>query len=137
MKRFRMLLPAMLGALIVCAPGLVAHAEEAPAVAAEAAAVAEVPAEAPAVAAPAELDGEALFNQRTCFACHGKDAKTPILPEYPKLAGQSAVYALAQMKDIKSGVRANGSTAAMKGVMFLVSDAEMAAIAEYVSGLEP
>ena len=65
------------------------------------------------------------------------DAKTPLLPEYPKLAGQNAAYALLQMKDIKSGARSNGNTAAMKGVMHLVSDAELEVLAEWLSGLDP
>ncbi|OGT89853.1 MAG: cytochrome C [Gammaproteobacteria bacterium RIFOXYA12_FULL_61_12] len=79
------------------------------------------------------LDGAALFQSKTCWSCHGKDAKTPILPVYPRLAGQSAGYALQQMKDIKSGARANGQAAAMKGVMGLVSDEEMAAIADWLA----
>lgn len=82
------------------------------------------------------LDGAALYKEKTCFTCHGKDAKTPIMPNYPKLAGQNAEYALQQMKDIKSGARSNGQTAAMKGVMHLVNDEEMKAIAEYLSKLK-
>lgn len=82
-------------------------------------------------------DGEALYKSKTCVACHGKDAKTPIMPNYPKIAGQNKEYALQQMKDIKSGARSNGLAAAMKGVMHLVSDEEMAALAEYVAGLTP
>ncbi|HHH38124.1 MAG TPA: cytochrome c [Sedimenticola sp.] len=85
-----------------------------------------------AVAAP---DGAALFKSKTCWSCHGKDAKTPIMPNYPKLAGQNADYAYNQMKDIKSGKRNNGQTAAMKGVMSLVSDEEMRALANYISTL--
>ncbi len=41
------------------------------------------------------------------------------------------------MKDIKSRARANGNTATMRGVMHLVSEDEMEALAEYVSGLKP
>jgi cytochrome c len=81
------------------------------------------------------LDGAELFVKKTCIACHGKDAKTPILPIYPKLAGQSPDYAYNQMLDIKSGARANGQTAAMKGVMHLVSDEELRAIADWLGTL--
>ena len=81
------------------------------------------------------LDGQQLYQTKTCFSCHGKDAKTPIMPTYPKLAGQNAAYAAQQMKDIKSGARANGMTAAMKGVMHLVSDEEIDAIAEWLATL--
>jgi cytochrome c len=91
-----------------------------------------------AIATPAlALDGAKLYQEKTCWSCHGKDAKTPIknMP-YPKLAGQNAAYAEAQMKDIKSGARNNGQTAAMKGVMGLVSDEEIKAIATYLSTLK-
>ncbi len=81
-------------------------------------------------------DGAALFQAKTCWSCHGKDAKTPIMPIYPRLAGQNADYAFNQMKDIKSGARNNGQTAAMKGVMGLVSDDEMRAIADWLSSLK-
>ena len=88
------------------------------------------------VAGPAAaLDGAELYKSKTCVACHGKDAQSPIMPAYPKLAGQNADYALNQMKDIKSGARNNGQTAAMKGVMHLVSDEEMKAIADWLSSL--
>jgi cytochrome c len=78
-------------------------------------------------------DGAALYTAKGCAACHGADAKTPIMPAYPKLAGQNAQYALNQMKDIKSGARANGQSAAMKGIVMGVSDEEMQAIAEWLA----
>jgi cytochrome c len=81
------------------------------------------------------LDGAQLYREKTCIACHGPDAKTPLLPEYPRLAGQNAAYALQQMKDIKSGARDNGNTPAMRGVMHLVDDAEMEALAAYLESL--
>ncbi|MDP2880423.1 MAG: c-type cytochrome [Azonexus sp.] len=90
------------------------------------------------VASPAfaALDGAKLYAEKTCNACHGAKADKPLMPNYPKLAGQNAAYAEAQMKDIKSGARNNGQSAAMKGVMHLVNDAEIKAIAEYLSKLK-
>jgi len=82
------------------------------------------------------LDGAQVFVKKTCVACHGKDAKTPILPIYPKLAGQNPDYAYNQMQDIKSGARANGQTAAMKGIMHLVNDEEMRAVADWLGTLD-
>ncbi len=95
---------------------------------------ADAPAAAPAAAGAA--DGAALYAKKTCLACHGKDAKTPILPTYPKLAGQSADYAYNQMNDIKTGARNNGQTAAMKGIMPLVSEEEMRTIANWLATLQ-
>ncbi|MBL8432363.1 MAG: cytochrome c [Dechloromonas sp.] len=87
----------------------------------------------PAFAAP---DGAKLYTEKTCNACHGPKADKPLMPNYPKLAGQNAAYAEQQMKDIKSGARNNGQTAAMKGVMHLVNDEEIKALSEYLSKLK-
>lgn len=78
-------------------------------------------------------DGAALYKAKTCWSCHGKDAKTPLMPFYPSLAGQNADYMFNQMKDIKSGARSNGQTAAMKGVMGLVSEDEMRVLADWLA----
>ena len=90
----------------------------------------------PAAPAGAALTGEELYKQRTCIACHGPDAKTPILPVYPKLAGQNPAYMLQQTLDIKSGARSNGNTAAMKGVMHLVTDEELKTITDWLGTLK-
>lgn len=82
-------------------------------------------------------DGAALYLEKTCIACHGKEGKKPLMPDYPKIAGQNVKYIEKQMLDIKSGARANGNSAAMKGVMEIVNDAEIKAIAEYLSKLKP
>jgi cytochrome c len=88
-------------------------------------------------AAVLSADGEKLYQTKTCSTCHGKDGKTPIMPMYPKIAGQNQAYTLQQLKDIKSGARNNGQTAAMKGVMHLVSDDEMQALSEYIATMTP
>ena len=85
---------------------------------------------------PVLADGAKLYAEKTCNACHGADAKKALLPTYPKLAGQNAAYAEQQMKDIKSGARNNGQTAAMKGVMHLVNDEEIKAIAIWLESLK-
>ena len=88
-------------------------------------------------AAVLSADGEKLYKTKTCSTCHGKDGKTPIMPMYPKIAGQSKEYTLQQMTDIKSGARSNGQSAAMKGVMHLVSDEELQALSEYIATMAP
>ena len=82
-------------------------------------------------------DGASLYKTKTCSACHGKDAKTPLMPNYPKIAGQNSAYTLQQMKDIKSGARNNGQSASMKGVMHLVTDEEMQVLSDYLATLAP
>lgn len=89
------------------------------------------------LAAPAfAADGAALYQDKTCWSCHGKDGKKTLTPQFPRLAGQNAAYAEQQMKDIKSGVRANGQSAAMKGVMELVNEDEIKALAEYIATMK-
>jgi len=86
-----------------------------------------------AVAAP---DGAALYTEKTCIACHGPKGNKPLLPNYPKIAGQNAAYAEQQMKDIKSGARANGQTAAMTGIMHLVNDEEIKVLSVWLETLK-
>lgn len=81
-------------------------------------------------------DGAALYQAKGCVGCHGVDGKTPVMPAYPKLAGQNHDYLVEQMKDIKSGARANGQSVVMKGIIAGVSDAEMAEMATYLSGVK-
>ena len=78
-------------------------------------------------------DGKALFSQKGCVACHGADGKTTLLPVYPKLAGQNADYLVAQLKDFKSQARKSGQSALMWGMAAQLSEAEMKAVAAYLS----
>ncbi len=105
-------------------------------------------------------DGKALYMKLTCLGCHGpegkglvrkrdrKDKKTgeykyrkgdpmPGFEAYPKLAGQSEVYLYNQMKDIFTGKRNNGLTAAMLGIKTFIDstakDEDLKAVAKYLS----
>ena len=80
-------------------------------------------------------DGAETYTAKGCAACHGADAKTPLIPAYPKIAGQAKEYTTQQMKDIKSGARNNGMSVAMKAIMTSVSDDEIAILATYLEGL--
>ncbi|MCK5809843.1 MAG: cytochrome c [Cocleimonas sp.] len=82
-------------------------------------------------------DGAATYTAKGCTACHGADGKTPIMPTYPKIAGQSKEYTSQQMKDIKSGARNNGLTVVMKGVMAAVSEDDIKILSEYIETLKP
>jgi len=86
-------------------------------------------------ASATDLDGKALFTDKTCHTCHGVDASTPLIAGYPSIAGQAKEYLIQQITDIKTGKRNNGQTESMRGIMHLVSDAEIKAIAGYVSTL--
>ncbi|MES9856185.1 MAG: c-type cytochrome [Sedimenticola sp.] len=81
----------------------------------------------------ASAGGAELYVAKGCSACHGADGNTPIMPTYPKVAGQNAGYALNQIKDIKSGARANGQAMAMKGLVATVPDAELKEISDWLA----
>lgn len=81
------------------------------------------------------VDGKSTYESKGCGGCHGPNAKSPIMPTYPKLAGQNKEYAEQQMKDFKSGARSNSQAATMKALMAGLSDEEISAVAEYLSGL--
>src|SRR3546814_19594322 len=47
--------------------------------------------------------GKAVFDKFNCASCHGADAKTPVDPAYPILAGQHADYLEQALKSSKRG----------------------------------
>ncbi|MCP5143549.1 MAG: cytochrome c [Gammaproteobacteria bacterium] len=57
----------------------------------------------------AETQGGMTFDQKlaTCAACHGPEGDKPLLPEYPKLAGQYASYLEHALKSYREGRREN------------------------------
>jgi len=85
-----------------------------------------------AAAAP---DGATLFTEKTCITCHGADGKAPILPVYPRLAGQNPDYLFQQLQDIKSGTRTNALTPAMQSIIQNVDESEMRILADWLGSL--
>jgi cytochrome c len=81
-----------------------------------------------------EGDGKNLYMAKACATCHGPDANTPIMPAYPRLAGQNSQYLYDQMKAIKDGTRTNGQSAVMKPMMMNVSEEEMKILADWIAG---
>lgn len=69
-----------------------------------------------------------------CAACHGP-AGAGIPVQYPRLAGQHADYTLTQLKSFAAGQRANDPQSMMREVAGRMTEQEMKAVAEYISGL--
>lgn len=86
-------------------------------------------------ASASAADGEKLYAEKACGSCHGPTGDEPILPTYPKIAGQNKPYLIRQMNDIKSGHRDNGASITMRGIVVSLSDDEIVALAEYLSSL--
>ena len=83
----------------------------------------------------AAADGRKLYTEHACAACHGPTGNEPIVPTYPKIAGQNREYLIRQMNDIKSGARDNGGSVAMGALIANLGDDDIVAIAEYLSNL--
>ncbi|MES9856857.1 MAG: c-type cytochrome [Sedimenticola sp.] len=86
-----------------------------------------------ASAEDAPAPGSQLFVAKACSSCHGPDGRTPIMPIYPKVAGQSAGYTYNQLRDTKDGSRGNGQAMVMRGIMAGVTEPEMRTIADWLA----
>jgi len=76
--------------------------------------------------------GNPVTHVPACMACHGPAGKG-VPDQFPRLGSQHAAYVAKQLADFKAGTdRKNGT---MSDVASRMSDAEMKAVAEYISGL--
>jgi cytochrome c553 len=76
--------------------------------------------------------GNAATGVPACAACHSPNG-AGLPKQFPRLSGQHADYTLAQLKAFRSGERANAPM--MMTIAAKMSDAEMAAVADYIQGL--
>lgn len=72
-----------------------------------------------------------------CVNCHGKNGKGRGKGNslFPVIGGQQKAYLLKQLKDFKSGKRKNDPANMMADIAKKLSDSEIDAVAEYLSGL--
>jgi cytochrome c553 len=98
----------------------------------------------PGVADPALVEaGQALYRGGraedaipACSACHGPQGLGNAAASYPKISGQHASYTAIQLKAYRSGERAGTDAAKMmSNVAAKMSDADIEALASFVSGL--
>lgn len=135
---------AAMGALVYAQAPSAAAPATAPAADSAAAAAAAPP---PAPVSPEERKAQFPFSNGSvkdgtakaalCTACHGPNGNSTN-PEWPRLAGQSAVYLAEQIRLFKSGARNNPI---MKPLVASLSDKDIADISVYfeaqtASGLE-
>jgi len=86
--------------------------------------------------------GEAIYrggNLATgvaaCAACHGPTGSGNDAAKFPAIAGQHTKYTVAQLKAFKSGKRTNDTGKMMRNVVKNMTEEEMDAVSEYISGL--
>lgn len=73
----------------------------------------------------------------SCVGCHGADGKSPIMPTYPKIAGQSEQYLINALKDYRAGKRTSASAMMMKGMATTIPEDKIDDIAAYFASLTP
>ncbi|MCW5651570.1 MAG: cytochrome c [Ramlibacter sp.] len=81
---------------------------------------------------------DALLKKAACVSCHGANFAKPIDPSYPKIAGQNADYLYVALKAYKTENNPNvgRSNGVMGAIAKQFSNAELKALAKYVSSLE-
>ena len=69
-----------------------------------------------------------------CASCHSPNG-VGIPPLYPRLAGQHAEYTATQLRAFRTEQRANDLNRMMRGIVARMSEKEIQAVAEFISGL--
>ena len=70
-----------------------------------------------------------------CSACHSPTGTGNAPAGFPALGGQHPEYTLQQLKDFRSGARANDQDGMMRLVTERLTDPELEALASYLAGL--
>jgi cytochrome c553 len=78
--------------------------------------------------------GNASNGVAACAGCHSPNG-SGIPAQYPRLASQHADYVAAQLKAFRAGDRTNDPNQMMRSTAVKLTDKEIAALAEYISGL--
>ena len=89
-----------------------------------------------APAAPPAAVAESL-TKGACASCHGANYNKPLVPAYPKLAGQHADYLFAALRSygVEGNPHVGRANAVMSGQVKPYKRAELKAMADYLSTL--
>jgi len=79
--------------------------------------------------------GVAARDVPACMACHGPAGAGNAAAAFPKLSHQHAQYVAAQLRAYRAGERANDPAEMMRDIAGRMSEAEIEAVAQYISGL--
>ena len=79
--------------------------------------------------------GNAETGVAACTACHGPTGAGNPAANFPKISGQHAPYMEKALKDFRAGDRTNDVGKMMQGVAARMTDKEIAAVAQFVQGL--
>lgn len=79
--------------------------------------------------------GDATIGVAACSACHAPNGKGNHAAGYPALSGQDVAYSELQLKAFRAGERMNDEAEVMRTTAARLNDAEISALASYISGL--
>ncbi len=79
--------------------------------------------------------GNVTTGVAACMACHAPNGMGNPQANFPSLSGQHAAYIVIQLKNFRSGERANDAGKMMQNIAARMTDAEMLAVASYIEGL--
>lgn len=79
--------------------------------------------------------GDTSIGVAACSACHAPNGAGNHAAGYPALSGQDVAYTELQLKAFRAGERMNDDAEVMRTTAARLNDAEIAALASYISGL--
>lgn len=82
-------------------------------------------------------NGDKARDIPACVSCHGINGKgkAPNISTYPVIGGQHKAYLNAQLLNWRNGQRTNSQNGAMNRIAKSLTDSEIDALADYLSGL--
>jgi cytochrome c553 len=79
-------------------------------------------------------NGDPARGIPACAGCHGEKGKAPVKASYPVIGGQHAEYLRVQLFHFRGGDRSNSPDGIMNKAVMKLTDDEIDALAEYLSG---
>jgi cytochrome c553 len=88
--------------------------------------------------AHAAPDRVALGRDRfvQCATCHGSDGRSTVIPQYPKIGGQSGPYVINALKAYRDGRRQGTYAAIMTPIAKPLTDDDIEDLAAYIESLD-
>ncbi len=80
--------------------------------------------------------GNLASGVSACAACHAPNGVGNPAANFPAVAGQHAPYVEKALKDFRGAMRVNDSAKMMQAIAAKMTDAEIAAVAQYIQGLQ-
>jgi len=81
------------------------------------------------------LKGDPARGIPSCMSCHGVNGKAPGVATYPVIGGQHKAYLRVQLFHWRGGERSNSPDGVMNKIAKSLTDAEIEALTDYLSGL--